>query len=588
MLHELTITNFVVLAHVHIEFGAGLNVLTGETGAGKSIIVDAISRVLGSRGGADDVRAGTAKAHIEAVFTIAEPAETLSSLLSERGLIDGDGGRDTESLEIVLSRDIRANGRSVGRVNGHAISLQVLTIIGGFLLDIHGQNEHLSLLEPGTQLLLLDSFGRLDQLRRDVENMADQLGIVRGELQTTKQDERDVARRIDLLRYQLNEIAQANVQPGEDEDLRQQRRLLLNAEVIASKTGSAFARLAGADDAPGAEDQLGEAYQHLDSLVAIDPSLSETQEMLADATALVGEVVRSLRAYVEFAEFNPHLLTDVEERLDLIRSLQRKYGETIEAVDDYNRAATEELDGLLRRDAHLEELSAAEKDVTVRLGERATSLSRARRQMARKLAAAVAEELDELELPATFQIAVQSDPDPDGVPWKPDDAVAIDKEPKSGTPLAWGNTGIDRVEFRIAPNAGEPVKPLRRIASGGEMSRILLALKSILSRADATPTLIFDEIDAGVGGRSGRVLGEKLAELAVDHQVLCVTHLPQLAVYGHTHFLITKQEKCKRTATIVQTLTGNDRVSEIAAMLGGSTTASLKQAREMLCASVTR
>ena len=584
MLHELTIENFALLAHVHIRFGAGLNVLTGETGAGKSIIIDAISRVLGSRGGADDVRTDATHAHIEAVFSLAEPPAALHTLLAERGLLDTDNDEapDTGPLDLILTRDIRPSGRSVGRVNGRAVPLHTVAALGRFLLDIHGQTEHLSLLQPATQLQLLDRFAGLEALGAEVRDTAAALGNARRQWRAMQQNERELARRVDLLRYQVDEITSADVQPGEDEALQQERHLLLNAEQLASATASAYAQLNGAEGEAGAIDQLGDAARQINALTTIDPTLAETEEMLAEATALVEEVGRSLRAYAEAVEAHPARLVEVEERLELIRSLQRKYGDTIEAVLAYSAAAAEELDGLTRRDKRLAELAAQAADLAAQLGRHATRLSRARRRAARQLATAVADELADLNLSAAFEVAVECQPDPDGVPWSPDEAPALSKEPVPGTLLAWDDSGMDTVEFRIAPNPGEPLKPVARIASGGEMSRILLALKSILSGVDRTPTLIFDEIDVGIGGRSGWVLGEKLAELAAHHQVLCVTHLPQLAVYGQSHFFIAKQERQNRTTTTVQELAEQERLSEIAQMLGGATAASLNRAREML------
>ncbi len=584
MLHELTIENFALLAHVHIRFGAGLNVLTGETGAGKSIIIDAISRVLGSRGGADDVRTGAKHAHIEAVFSLAAPPAALHTLLAERGLLDTDDDEapDTGPLDLILTRDIRPSGRSVGRVNGRAVPLHTVAALGRFLLDIHGQTEHLSLLQPATQLQLLDRFAGLEALGEAVRDTAAALGTAQRQWRAMQQNERELARRADLLRYQVDEIADANVQPGEDAALQRERHLLLNAEQLASATASAYAQLNGTEGAAGAVDQLGDAARQLNALTDIDPTLAETEALLTEATALVEEVGRSLRAYAEAVEADPARLAEVEERLDLIRSLQRKYGDTIEAVLAYGTAAAAELDGLTRRDERLAELAARAEDLAARLGQQATRLSRTRRRAARQLATAVAAELADLSLSAAFEVAVECQPDPDGVPWSPDEAPGPGEEPAPGTLLAWDNSGMDTVEFRIAPNPGEPPKPVARIASGGEMSRILLSLKSILSSVDRTPTLIFDEIDVGIGGRSGWVLGEKLAELAAHHQVLCVTHLPQLAVYGRSHFFIAKQERQNRTTTTVQELAEPERLSEIAQMLGGATAASLTRAREML------
>ena len=303
MLHELTIENFALLARVHIRFGAGLNVLTGETGAGKSIIIDAISRVLGSRGGADDVRTGAKHAHIEAVFSLAAPPAALHTLLAERGLLDTDDDEapDTGPLDLILTRDIRPSGRSVGRVNGRAVPLHTVAALGRFLLDIHGQTEHLSLLQPATQLQLLDRFAGLEALGEAVRDTAAALGTAQRQWRAMQQNERELARRADLLRYQVDEIADANVQPGEDAALQRERHLLLNAEQLASATASAYAQLNGTEGAAGAVDQLGDAARQLNALTDIDPTLAETEALLTEATALVEEVGRSLRAYAEAA-----------------------------------------------------------------------------------------------------------------------------------------------------------------------------------------------------------------------------------------------------------------------------------------------
>ena len=350
-------------------------------------------------------------------------------------------------------------------MNGRAVPLHTVAALGRFLLDIHGQTEHLSLLQPATQLQLLDRFAGLEALGAEVRTTAAALGNAQRQWHAMQQNERELARRVDLLRYQVDEIVSADVQPGEDEALQQERHLLLNAEQLASATASAYAQLNGTEGEAGAIDQLGDTARQLNALTAIDPTLAETEEMLTEATALVEEVGRSLRAYAEAVEADPARLAEVEERLGLIRSLQRKYGDSIEAVLAYGAAAAEELDGLTRRDERLAELAAQAEDLAAQLGRRATRLSRARRRAARQLATAVADELADLNLSAAFEVAVECQPDPDGVPWSPDEAPAPGEEPAPGTLLAWDGSGMDTVEFRIAPNPGEPPKPVARIAS---------------------------------------------------------------------------------------------------------------------------
>jgi DNA repair protein RecN (Recombination protein N) len=458
----------------------------------------------------------------------------------------------------------------VARVNGRAVPVSTLAQLGALLVDIHGQHEHLSLLRSEAQRDLLDRFGGLLPQRQAVAGLVRELRAVRAELRSLQQDEREAARRIDLLSFQVEEIQGAKLQPGEEDTLQRERTLLANAARLAELSAGVHAELiGGAGDEPSALDLLGRAERDLAQLTRIDPQLEPLGELLAEVIAQVEELGRTMRAYSEAIEFAPERLQEVEDRLELLHNLQRKYGATIEEVLHFGERAAAELDQLVNREARTAALEARIGTLEAEVAAAALDLSRARAGAGERLAAAVAGELSALNLRGAFEVALQRRPDPDGVP--------ID-----GQRVACDESGLDEVEFRFAPNVGEPSKPVARTASGGELSRVLLALKTVLSAADRTPTLIFDEIDTGVGGRSGQVLGQKLAQVAADHQVLCVTHLPQIAAFGDTHFYISKVEREGRTITTVMPLDAEGRSHELAQMLGGVTPATLTQAGHLL------
>lgn len=557
MLAELDISNFAIIDRLHVTLGAGFNVITGETGAGKSIVIDAVSSLLGGKTGAEFLRTGSDQAHVEGLFALAEEeiGGDLATVLAEHGLAVEDG-------TLILSRNLHRSGRTVARVNGRAVPVSVLQQIGQALVDIHGQSEHLSLLRPAYQLDLLDEYAAVLPLRARVSDSVAALRRVRRELERLTLDERELARRADLLRFQVNEIEAARLSPGEEEDLRQERILLANAERLASGADAAYKALyAGRGEAPAAMDRLGEAQVVLEELSKVDPSLQPHLEAITSAIYQVEEVGRAMRGYRDAVEFNPVRLQEVEERLDLIHTLQRKYGSTIEEVLAYSREAAKELDSLVHGEERRAELLAQERLLVAETGALAAELSRERRRAGAELAAAIERELGDLNMKgARFGVAIEQVPAEDGVPI----------ERGSSVRYAFDGTGVDRVAFTISPNPGEPLKPLAKIASGGEMSRLLLALKTVLSRADRIGTLIFDEVDVGVGGRSGRVLGIKLAGLAVGHQVICVTHLPQIACFADHHFKIAKIVEGGRTSTRVDRLNDEAAIDELAAMLAGS------------------
>lgn len=548
MLTHLAIDNFAIIDRVRVDLEPGLVVLTGETGAGKSIIVDAVGGVLGNRLGVDVIRAEANEARIEGVFAT-PPSDELAAILDELGIAKED--------DLVVTREINRSGRGVARVNGRIVPLSALQRIGRHLMDLHGQGEHLALLRVPEHLRFLDGYAGLNEPRDSVRALVEQIRAIRAEREALSRDQRQLARQMDLLRFQLEEIDGAGLQDGEDELLRQERSRLANAEKLASGIDAVRDALAEGEAGP-ALDRLGDAARVLADLARLDPSLAEHQQALELAIDQVAEVSQRVRRYREEIEFNPERLEEIEERLNLIRGLERKYGSTIADVLAFAEQARTELDALEHREEHVADLDAREQDLLSQLADEGQRLSAARQAAARDLERAVEAELAELNMGgARFRVAIDQVPDATGVSL-PD-----------GRTVSFDLSGIDRVEFFIATNAGEEHKPLVKVVSGGETARLMLALKNILSRADAVPTLIFDEIDTGIGGHTAVVVGRKIAALARDRQVICVTHLPQIASFADLHLSVRKQIENGRTVARVGALDRDGRVDELATMVGG-------------------
>jgi len=566
MLSELRIQNFAIIDRLELEFGPGLVILTGETGAGKSIIMDALDMLLGGRADAAAVRAEAELARIEGTFRLAGPErEAAHEILKREDLLD-------DPDFVTLTREVRREGRSVGRVNGRTVNLTLLKELGETLVDIHGQSEHLSLLNVHAHLGLLDRYASVESLLAAYRKAYQQLTGLRKELGELRAVQADAERRTEMLTFQAEEIEAAKLKPGEEENLRQERDRLANAESLAGLAQSALNVLdEGTPDSPAGSDLVGQAVQSLGKLAEIDASqagLAEQSVALEDGLA---ELARSLRNYLEVIEFNPKRLEEVEERLDLIHRLNRKYGGSLEAVLAFAVEARRQLETITTASARIAELEAAESEALAKLAEQALRLSEKRKEAAERMSKAVEVELDDLRMAsARFAVDFQVRPDPQGVPL-PD-----------GTRAAFDGGGLDRVEFLVAPNPGEGLKPLARIASGGETSRLMLALKNVLARADQVPTLIFDEIDQGIGGRVGGTVGEKLWSLGRAHQVMVITHLPQLAAFGDQHFQVQKVLEDGRTLTRVTGLTGEPRTLELAQMLGDMTEGTLRSAHDLL------
>ena len=577
MLSELTIQDFAIIDHLHLRFDAGFCVLTGETGAGKSIIIDAVSLLLGGRGETEFIRTGAEQSVIEGVFRLDEETQALVNPLLEQDALEGD-----DPAILVLARELRREGRNVCRVNGRAVSLKILRGIGEHLVDIHGQTEHLSLMRVREHVDLLDRYGELWPLREQIAAVVERLRTVRRELAGLRRDERELARRMDLLQYQVTEIEAAHLEPGEEEELVQERTRLANAERLSELADEAFAALyEGVDEQASAVDLLQMAARALGGLALVDPSTGPLGEAAEAASYQLEDLADQLRGYRDQVEFNPRRLNQVEDRLALIHSLQRKYGDSIEEILAFAERAQRELQTIEHSEELIVVLEDEEEQLLQRIGRLGAELSDRRREAGERLAAGIEGELDELSMSrARFGVDLA---------WRDAADGAYVEERR----VSFDLTGLDRVEFLVAPNVGEPLKPLVRIASGGETSRLMLALKTVLAQADRTPTLIFDEIDAGIGGRVGSVVGQKLWGLTVGdggkarhHQVLCVTHLPQLASYGDLHLQVSKTVVADRTVTGVRLLEGAAREQEMASMLGSVTERTRDSAHEMLAVSL--
>ena len=580
-LRLLSVTDFATIERLDIELGAGFSVLTGETGAGKSIIVDALGLLLGGRADVGMVRSGTRQSRVEGIFLLGgDIAQRVNVVLKE---YDFEVGEE----ELILAREINLDGRNTCRVNGRIVPLRLLSTLGQHLVDIHGQNQHLSLLRVREHMDILDQYGGLWQLRTEVAEGARRLTEARRELERLRKDEAEVAQRVDFLRFQVEEISEANLRPGEYDGLTLERDRVANAERIIALCDHAYGALYdGLDRRESVMDLIGQVSKDLSQLEQLDPSLRQNLEPVDALMHQVDELARELRSYRDGIEYSPDRLHELEERLDLINRLRRKYGNTIAEILAFGERASQELDTLYHREERAEELRAREMDLRRQVGQLAGRLSEARQYAAKGLADAIQEEAAGLAFGhAEVLVDIRQSDSADGVPVGTADGVRHATPPSDGESirlLAFNETGVDEVEFLISLNPGEPPRPLARIASGGEASRLMLAIKSILSTADQIPILVFDEIDAGIGGRVGSVLGRKLWGLSRDHLVLCVTHLPQIACYADHHARVTKLASYDRTVTSVEVLGGEARVTELSQMLGSDSGATRTNATEML------
>ncbi len=566
MLTELRIQDFAIIDQLELKLGPGLVILTGETGAGKSIIMDAMEMLTGGRAETTVIRTDAGQAFVEGVFRLDESIrEAAHEILKREELLD-------DKDYVTLSREVRREGRSVARINGRTVNVSLLKELGDLLIDIHGQSEHLSLLDTRAHIRLLDRYADVDAALKAYRQTYQALSAARHELVELKKAQADAERRTEMLTYQAEEIEAAKLKKGEDEELRQERDRLANAESLAEYIQVALTVLdEGTPESAAASDLIGEASRAMAGLAKLDSSKAEFAEQATELENALGELARRLRDYLEEIESNPKRLIFVEERLDLIQSLKRKYGSEIEKVIAFGEDARVQLENINHTSERIDELQSKEADLLKKLAEEGGVLSEKRMKTANELGKLIETQLDDLRMAeAQFTVDFQTRPDPDGIPVG------------DGRRLAFDQNGYDLVEFLVAPNPGEGLKPLVKVASGGETSRLMLALKNVLASADQIPTMIFDEIDQGIGGRVGLVVGQKLWNLARSHQVFCVTHLPQLAAFGDEHYQVEKLIEGKRTLTRVARLSGEPRILELAQMLGEVSEGTLRSAHEIL------
>ncbi len=550
MLNHLSIKNVAVIDELSVDFRGGMSVLTGETGAGKSIIIDSINMILGGRADKELVRYGADKAVVQAVFDA--PKEVLDIL--EQNDIDAEDG------QVIITRRITREGKSVARVNGMAVTLNILRDISDTLINIHGQHDNQALLTPAKHTAFLDAYADngkyIDAYR---ETLSEKRGIEK-KIAALEMDEQEKMRRIDLLEYQVNEIKKASLEKGEEDALKEQREIYANAELITTNAGEAYANLYGGEEEQSAYDGISVAVDALAKISAFDPQLKTVYDTLNSVMYQIEDAAHELKEFCDGVEFDEQTLNDIEERLDLISRLKRKYGASIDEILDYLKKAEDELNDIKLSDERTNELKERLALVTDELKKRGTALSKRRRDAAAVLEKNIENALHELNMEkARFHVNIESGAD-------------------------FYENGLDKTEFLISANPGEPLKPLVKIASGGELSRVMLAIKSILADTDGVDTLIFDEIDTGVSGQTAVSIARKLSAIGRSKQVICITHLPQLTAAADNHYLIQKDTDGDMASTTLTELDTGGREKELARIIdGGEVSAlALDHAKEML------
>ena len=553
MLEHLHIRNVALIKESEISFGDGLNILTGETGAGKSMIIDSLQFALGGRAGKDFLRHGEKQAAVEALFSV--QSQALTEKLAENGIAPEEDGT------LLITRTLSEAGKSVCRINGSTVTVGMLKEIAEDMIDIYGQHEHQSLLNPVKHIRLLDRFcgAGFGEAMEEYKNSRQRLKDLEKQLAILIGDESQREQRMDMLLFQKEEIEAAELQEGEEDALLEQKKRLSSMERLIRLTGESVTLLYDGDDrAPSACDQLGDALAKLREAAEYDAALSPLADALADGYAAVEDCARELKREAEKQEADPEELERIEERLQLFYKLKRKYGGSIEAVLEFYEKAVQELEFLSNSSEKAAELSAKKAEEEKRLSALAETLTARRRATAEQVEEQIETALHDMERThARFHIQIVEKAD-------------------------WGADGKDMVEFLISANAGEPLKPLAKIASGGEMSRVMLALKTVLVDADEIGTFIFDEIDTGVSGRTARRVGEKMRFLGGKRQLLCITHLPQIAAMADNHFLIEKESDAGETVTRVTALDEEGAVREVARLMNDVTETTLAAARELL------
>lgn len=547
MLSLLHIENIAVIECADISFDGGFNILTGETGAGKSIVIDAISAILGERAYRDMIRTGTNKASVRAVFTNVPELTWFS-----------DNGVEYDP-ETIIQREVHLDGKNVCRVNGTLVTVSILRKLGIQLINIHGQHDSAALFDENNHLQFLDAFAENDALRADYEQKFSEVTILRKEIQRLHMDESEKLRRMETLRYQIEEIEKAKLTPGEDDTLEARRKILQNAEKLSDGMHAAVECLYGSDDTDGAAALLAEAERELARLSRFTDDYGELHDRISDLMYQVQDVAEELRDAKDDLSYSADELEQIEARLDVIHRLRRKYGTTCEDILQYLDRAQQELDEIEFADDHVQRLQIKCEKAEKEAWDAAITLRNSRMTAAQELAKRILTELAQLDMPKV--------------------QFTCNFTETELTPL-----GADAVAFYMSANAGEALKPMSKVASGGELARIMLAMKNVLAQQDQVATLIFDEVDTGVSGRAAQKVAEKLRSVAATKQVLCVTHLPQLAALADTHLLIAKEERGGRTYTTVTPLDREGRKRELARIIGGTniTQTTLKSAEEML------
>ena len=547
MLSLLHIENIAVIERADISFDQGFNVLTGETGAGKSIVIDAISAILGERAYRDMIRTGTTKASVRAVFTDVPQLSWFE-----------DNGVEYDP-ETVIQREVHLDGKNVCRVNGSLVSVTILRKLGMQLINIHGQHDSATLFDEANHLAFLDAFAANEALRADYTEKYEAVAKLRREIDRMTMDEGEKLRRMETLKYQIKEIEKADLHPGEDEELEERRKLLQNSEKIADGMNDAVENIYGSDDADGAAAMLATAERALARIAKFSENIAELHERAADLMYQVQDLAEEVRDARDDLAYSADELEEIESRLDVIHKLRRKYGVTCIDILEYLQRAKQELDEIEFADDHLEKLKKKLQKAEKTAWDAAFALRENRKETALSMSSRILTELAQLDMPRV-QFSCEF------------------------TELELTNNGADAVAFYMSANAGEALKPMSKVASGGELARIMLAMKNVLAERDHVNTLIFDEVDTGVSGRAAQKVAEKLRAVAEHKQVLCVTHLPQLAALANTHLLIAKGERDGRTYTTVTPLDVEGRKKELARIIGGTniTETTLKSAEEML------
>ncbi len=570
MLTGLHLRDFALAERVDLVLGGGFTVITGETGAGKSVLIQALAFVLGAPSNAEMIRPGAERAEVEAIFDLSASGARHAV---NRVLADADIPFDGE---LIIRRSVsrpqgdlvRLGGRI--RMNDRAATAGALREIAPFVADIHGQREHLSLLRPEEQLMLLDRFARVEHQRDAVSAMVSRLNSLDRRLAGLHQDQRERTRRIALLRHEASEIAAANLQPDEDTELQTLHRRLVNAQALATDAEAAREALES--------DTIGDSLSAARRLVSIDDSAQEIAEGLESAAEQIAEAVRSLRAYADAIELDPARLEEVESRIALIGGMKRRWGDTIDEILAYGERAEFEARRLEEETADGDSLAAEAERLAAELADSALELSRQRKRGAERLSSSVSLECEHLRLPQASIVFEFSE-----IP-----AARGGRSLRLGdSAVGFDQTGVDRVELAVAFNPDTPPRPLRRVASGGETARLTLAIKAVLGESDEVPLLVFDEVDTGLGGRSGGMIGERLAGLGEQRQVICITHLPQVAAHAERHITVAKSTDAGRTTVVVRELSDDERVIELADMLGGISEANRASASDLLKATVT-